>query len=573
VKQTKKRAAVNLEPTAYLTYAQMNGGRSSSLNDFRVQLSRFARDDLILFCSYANTALFGPDLTWDWEIHDLLVKTYLNPRLADARSSNGERWPILHRQLLLFLAKEATAGCPVTGLSPRSGTQGELTSLVLMANDHLGFPPALKIPGENNLGFLAVVVASAEGSRFASWRHKMVRTALILENVLERSPALAKEFNVFELFEKATGVPLRAYISMIFAVASKRLNEEHSTGQLPAPHHIGSNWFRDTILSRDQIASFFEDVAVTAEAAGSSIRSEISHISDFRVFADKPLLQVGDNYFPIDFDLLVGKADSGIFWKVLSHLPTKKTQDAFIAFWGKIFELYVNWVLSRCTPDAMINRFVPDPRFEDDHTDQVCDAIILNGSTACFVEYKGVVFRAGSKYTGDPFKLREEIDAKLIGTQTNRKGLLQLAKAIEDVSGSTPRKIQDVDLSGVTKIVPVIVVRDEIALSLCFNEYLNFRFRKITGRQAISRTITPLFSLAIDDLEKIASYLDKIPFHKILEDRWRAEKNLSAPFFAVENPSMVGSDSRPAKVALEGMDIVARLGFEIMFGQPLSPST
>lgn len=36
----------------------------------------------------------------------------------------------------------------------------------------------------------------------------------------------------------------------------------------------------------------------------------------------------------------MGKADSGIFWKVLSHLPTKKTQDAFIAFWGKVFELW-----------------------------------------------------------------------------------------------------------------------------------------------------------------------------------------------------------------------------------------
>jgi len=314
-------------------------------------------------------------------------------------------------------------------------------------------------------------------------------------------------------------------------------------------------------------------VAATAEDATSAIRSTSTHVSDFRFFSDKPLLRVGENYYPVDFDLLAGKADTGIFWKVLSSLTSKKTQDAFIAFWGRVFELYVNWVLSRYCPDAAVNRFVPNPKFDDGQRDQVCDAIILNGTTACFLEYKGAVFRAESKYTGDPFKLREEIEAKLIGTQTNRKGLLQLAKAIGDVSGSNPRRIQGVDLSGVTKIIPVLLVRDEIALSLCFNEYLNFRFRKITGRRLGARTITPLFSLAIDDLEKIASYLDEVPLHKILQDRWRADRTLSAPFFAVETPSMSGSNYRPSRVTLEGMDIVARLSSEIMFAQAFSPFT
>ena len=190
----------------------------------------------------------------------------------------------------------------------------------------------------------------------------------------------------------------------------------------------------------------------------------------------------------------------------------------------------------------------------------------MSGTTACFPEYKGSVFRSESKYTGDPLKLKEEIDDKLIGSEMRRKGLRQLARAVVSVR-DTARNIRDVDLSKVTKIVPVLVVRDDIALSLCFNEYLNFRFQRILRRKKSSRVVTPLFVLAIDDLEKIASYLDRVPFHKILEDRWRNDKTLSAPFFAVPNPPLPTASSQVAEVAKMGIDIVGALTSKILYAR------
>jgi hypothetical protein len=296
------------------------------------------------------------------------------------------------------------------------------------------------------------------------------------------------------------------------------------------------------------------------------INRAATHLSDFRFFVDKPLLQIGPLYYAVDFDLLVSKADNGVFWKVVTSLQTKREQDAFIAFWGKVFERYANWLLEHSAATAAANQILLDPRYADDQTAQICDAIVVNRTTACFLEYKGSVFKAESKYTGDPWKLKEDIETKLVGTRTDRKGLLQLAEAITQVSGPGARRVIGLDVSCITKIVPILLVRDDIALSICFNEYLNFRFKRMRDRTTKDRTVTPLFVLAIDDLERIAEYLDRTPLDSILEARWRQEKTLSVPFGMVDNPAIPDAGSRPPKVTLEGIDLVAQMASHVMFG-------
>jgi len=255
-KQPFKTAA-----TTYLTYADINGGRTSTLEDFRRYLAQFARHQTIMFCIYANTCLFGPDLGWNWARHDALVRRYLPAELLSipSRASSG-RVPILHRHLFLFLIKEAAVRCPVAGFDP--WIEGKkLATLILMANDHLGFPQAQRIPGENNLALLATLVAAGETSRFPAWRHKMVRTALILKYELEKDSALLAEFDLFGQFEKAVGVPLGTYISMIFALASKHLGDQSASDQLPSGYPIERSWFRDTIVPLEQATAFFNDLS------------------------------------------------------------------------------------------------------------------------------------------------------------------------------------------------------------------------------------------------------------------------------------------------------------------------
>jgi len=92
-------------------------------------------------------------------------------------------------------------------------------------------------------------------------------------------------------------------------------------------------------------------------------------------------------------------------------------------------------------------------------------------------------------------------------------------------------------------------------------------------RGADRRTVTPLFVLAIDDLERIAEYLDRKPLYAVLEARWRRDKTLSAPFSMVENPAMADAGSRPPRVALEGIELVAQMVSKVMFDVVRSSDT
>src|SRR5258705_9828353 len=96
--------------------------------NLRQRLSKFARDEFVVFCCYLNAILFGGDYQMNWELHDRLVRTCLRPSLLTRRSqvSQNRVW-ILHRQVILFLAKEACVACGTTGLSPWSSANEELS--------------------------------------------------------------------------------------------------------------------------------------------------------------------------------------------------------------------------------------------------------------------------------------------------------------------------------------------------------------------------------------------------------------------------------------------------------------
>ncbi len=495
-------------------------------------------------------------------MHNELVARYVPELLYTPWPAETDRPVILHRQLMLFLAKEAAVHCSTEGKSPWNKSSSDLATLILMGNDRIGQREGTKLC-ENNLDFLAGVVSSGEGSRFPSWRSKLVRPSLVLD-LLEADPDLSKQFDVPSLFAQATGVPLRTYLCMVFAVASKKLNEEVAPGTFPDPYSIEEKWFSSTIVPHEQIEAFLRDISGTPDELSASIRSDRHRpTNDFARLADKPLIKIGERFYPLDFDLVAGKSESGIFWRSAQHLAGRRSD--FFSFWGEVFERYICWLLSAYLKHPTSD-FFPHPRWDDRPSKQVSDGIVVTGGTACFLECKGNVFNAEAKYGGVSSRLKEEIDQKLIGDSSSKKGLLQLSEAVANVSAPTHRAIRGVDLSHVTRIFPVLVVRDDIALSMCFNEYLNFRFKRLVQRKKNSRIITPVFCLAADDLERLSTYLERFPLHEILEARWRQDKQLKLPFFAVANPKMLNPEGQAPKVLRDGMELLAEHTARLLFG-------
>ncbi len=302
---------------------------------------------------------------------------------------------------------------------------------------------------------------------------------------------------------------------------------------------------------------------MSPEEVSSRLASRPVHVNDFTCFADRPLVRVLDQFYPIDFDFLTNKAETGIFWRVVRSLP-KVQQNDFFSFWGDVFERYINWLLSRSV-SPLVNVLHVDPRYQDNTSEQVCDSIILNGFNACLMEDKGITFTSEAKYSDNAEILKKEIELKLLGTPSDRKGLRQLADAIITDS-ELQRGIDGVDFSRVTKIFPLLVVRDDVALTPFFGEYLNFRFRKLLVGKKLSRTITPLFVVTADELERIAGHLDSVRLCDILEARWRLDRSLRLPFFAIRNPKMKHAQLGPPPIVREGIEILAANAERKLFG-------
>jgi hypothetical protein len=183
----------------------------------------------------------------------------------------------------------------------------------------------------------------------------------------------------------------------------------------------------------------------------------------------------------------------------------------------------------------------------------VCDAIILCGSAAVFIEYKGATFTAGAKYSGNPALLRKEVERNLIENELGRrKGISQLAEAIRRTCKKTnPDQIPGLDLSNVRAIYPLLITRDGIGDAFIISELLRIRFDAVptlSFKTVRPRRLAPLFCMAAETIEQIAPYLADLSLSDIIDGRYIGHRSMGASFFAVPNPLLQQMGERENRV-------------------------
>lgn len=225
---------------------------------------------------------------------------------------------------------------------------------------------------------------------------------------------------------------------------------------------LNKEWFTRAGIDLEVVDKFLDDVSASPAAMGTKFLGRDWGPSDITWFRDKPVCRVKDDVlFAIDTKSLTEKLNSGIFWRVHSSLGTNKEKERLHNYWGIAFENYMNWLLEQACRNGP-NRFYASPKYENTG-EEVCDAIVLSGVNAVFIEYKGSTFTAQAKYKGDLNDLASEIEENLIGTPSKRKGIRQLAHAILSVFDKhNPNPIAGIDLSQINTIFPVLVTRDDV---------------------------------------------------------------------------------------------------------------
>lgn len=170
-----------------------------------------------------------------------------------------------------------------------------------------------------------------------------------------------------------------------------------------------------------------------------------------------------------------------------------------------------------------IQRYIISPKYENS-SDECTDIIIYSDDTLVLLEVKARLLTADAKYNGRFHDLERDLKSKFIGTKKDRIGIWQLWTAIQSLANKdekTRRKVTGVDISGIKRIFPVLVVLEHALSTPWINWYLHQEFQHILkpGSLLGHLEIMPLSVLTISDLENLEPYLTDTLFHNHL-DKW-----------------------------------------------------
>lgn len=366
-------------------------------------------------------------------------------------------------------------------------------------------------------------------------------------------------FNIEQAFQTSSGLSIEQYLALCCATISHYLDLTFDKIVQTTNIALNKEWFTGAKIDRGAVEKFLTDVSAAPETMSETLTARNFGPTDITGFRDKPISKVGnDVFFAIDTKALTEKLDSGIFWKVHTSLASGKEKELLHNHWGKAFENYMNWLLEEACRNGP-NQFYASPKYTKGG-EEVCDAIIIAGNEAVFLEYKGSTFTAESKYKGDLDELASEIKEKLIGTAVKRKGVRQLSHAILSVFDKHhPNLVAGLDLAQINKIFPLIVTRDDVGGCLGLSHYLQIQAEQFFNRRKIKhKTVPPIFCLSSEEIEGVSPYLKEDPLPRLLNGWYKNDPGRYWSFQTISNPII---DLRGLKTNTS-LDLISKMVFE-----------
>ena len=531
---------------------------------------KYSRESVIYVCSAAALLMrIWTRGAFDIQGHDNLVQSFFKPVMASsliALSRLNEPRFVFHRRQFLLLIKLAILHGPETGIDLVREPLG-FGDAFLMANDQFHFALGGVTAEEKLLNTLTdfVPVIEYSGIRLQS---EIARAFLLLTEVSPKLRNHPEFIDIPKTFDALTGVPLLDHFALWFGLFSKFMVLDLAALQKDWMElYIRPDFYRTTQIPPETARKFLDELTASPQALRNKFSQRDYGSNDFTPLRDKPLVGESNGAVPSDMFFVLEKIQSGPYWRI--NNSSRQMGDKLRRFWGPVFEEYVKSLFDEsCSPE--INFYLHAPQYEGRTAEQVCDGLLLCGRALVLLEYKSSMFRAESKYAGQPALLRAEIEQKLVQNEDNNpKGVRQLGNAVKRLFGTGERAlIRGVDLDNIKYIFPVLVTLDSIGRTLMLSRLLHEYFLKeLNNQQFTDPHLFPLLSLYIEDIEVLSGYLREVPFALILHNWVEKDPKLINTILAIENPTLAALGPRKSGFMEQAFDrcyaaIVDRLGLE-----------
>ncbi|MBZ5505152.1 MAG: hypothetical protein LAO78_06675 [Acidobacteriia bacterium] len=554
--------------------------RKSTLDELIQRLKVFSRWSVLFTCSGIGIILkLWERSGWEKRNYPILLDSFfgvLRATWLKLAAQFPEPSFVFHRRQLLFIMKLAIEHCPDVGRDVLETPPGPFGAILLMANDHLHynlvpFPEGGLDDFDKVSRLVAEFLPVTEFSGFTVG-NKLTRAFLITTTYTARLRTHPDYIDVPTEYEHLTGISLRDYQALTLGLMARIMSliSLETLRKNPEVAAIRPVDFHQTQIPKPTIEAFFREFADTSENILNSLQQDRREgrdygSSDFTAFRRKPLITEGHASLTADANFVVEKFETGPYWRV--NNSSRETGNRLRRFWGPVFEAYVNDLTK-----AHASNFIPDPRLLDNHNDQLCDGLIVDGDSLVLMEYKASMFTADAKYSGDYIKLRDEIAKKLVkdSADGSKKGVEQLAAAIRALfSGPSRKAVSGLDVSHIKRVYPLLLTLDDLGSSLLISKLLNFYFKDAVDPSEVQGIeVKPLLCTDIETFEAIVPYLSEKPISWFLQQWLDQDPLLLSTLMEYFPQSLTGRRNEWLQQAYEQ---VAEQASQILFNQPRPP--
>ncbi len=355
--------------------------------------------------------------------------------------------------------------------------------------------------------------------------------------LLCRLEKIDSNIDVNDLFYQATGLTLRNYYYLIALIVSKYLTLSLEK-ILEGEDSLFIN-FKGSPALKPLYDKLLPHACISVNTLAAETEKSPNLTNEFRLWRQYPLVRLNENHIIcVDISFLLDKLQAGVFWIIRDQLEKLKKGDGqkIISLWGDVFEDYAASIIKRGinSQEPSVERCILNPKYIGKGVNECTDIIVCSDDTLILLECKATLLSAKARFSGDFGKLRQELQTKLVETETRGerkkpKGVGQLWHAIQTLGHTNKkerRKVEGIDISKVKKVYPVLVLSDRVFETPCMNWFLNSEFQRFVKHNDLKKhlEVMPLTVLTVEHLEELEPWLNDTPFYTHL-DRWLKQFN------------------------------------------------
>jgi hypothetical protein len=513
----------------WMTWSELTNSPRITKEQFQAQLAKYPKSSILIACTKLSVGFgYGPDACTVPPDHvvDLHIPVVfpqaLVPKVNWWVHQEG-RVPFFNGQLRFLAAETARLQVdhPVPE-TPEKGPENDRFGELMLKSGELLYKKYVSVDDELDgyANIAAYFLPSYEITSPTDPLFSFLRFYISLTKIIPRIPTHLLKYSPEAEFQKLFSFSIITYAEFIAAFAMHALQERQTqTYDKPIDATLRKSWFKNTSIPEAIIEQMFKTVSFSLDDMPK--QKDTLGYGDVEFLKDRPYFLFDSDMYMLDYEFALGKLESAVIWRVVRNLPQNK-KEPWLGYWGLVFEEYVTWMFETYAAPAL-HKLYPNPTYVNS-TDEICDQIIVCGNTAVLIEAKLATCKAADRYSGDYEKIKAYLEDKLV-----TKGVNQLLNAVKKFDA----KNDDVPdyLKGITRIIPVIITRDDIGGCWGVNAYLNKRFKdQLNTNSHENIVVTPLVSTNISCLERMMWVLQKRSVADVMEERIKTDPTLRQSF-------------------------------------------